>query len=291
MTSVAIVLVVISAVLHVIRDFLTKKSADKQIYVWWISLISTIFVFPVVIYLLVTDGWPDTIGVLIAFGVSFVHFFYWLAYTKAYEGGDLSHVYPIIRSAPALILIFAVIFLNEKVTHTGVTGILLITFGIYLINLKTFDKKGFLEPAKSLLKERYTQFAFLALIGVTAYSLIDKVGVNYVHPLIYAIIIGITTSILFGIYIFSKKPRDKIVSTWKNSRKSILINSLIAGINYPLILFALTMSPVSYVTGLRQIGVIFAVLLGGHVLKESHKWIRLTASFIIFVGAILIAVA
>ena len=47
----------------------------------------------------------------------------------------------------------------------------------------------------------------------------------------------------------------------------------------------------SYVAGLRQLSIVFAVLLGGQILKEKNKRIRIAASIIIFIGAYLIIIA
>jgi len=51
------------------------------------------------------------------------------------------------------------------------------------------------------------------------------------------------------------------------------------------------MERVSYVVGLRQLSVVFAVLLGGQLLKEKHQVIRLAAASLIFAGALMIALA
>jgi drug/metabolite transporter (DMT)-like permease len=51
------------------------------------------------------------------------------------------------------------------------------------------------------------------------------------------------------------------------------------------------MERMSYVVGLRQLSIVFAVLLGGHLLKEKNKKIRIASSIIIFIGAYLIAIA
>jgi uncharacterized membrane protein len=51
------------------------------------------------------------------------------------------------------------------------------------------------------------------------------------------------------------------------------------------------MERMSYVVGLRQLSIVFAVLLGGHLLREKNKQIRIASSIIIFIGAYLIAVA
>ena len=60
---------------------------------------------------------------------------------------------------------------------------------------------------------------------------------------------------------------------------------------YFLILVAFTMERMSYVAGLRQLSIVFAVLLGGQILKEKNKRIRIAASIIIFIGAYLIIIA
>jgi uncharacterized membrane protein len=291
LSTLAISLVLLSTILHATRDFLTKRSEDKQIFIWWCTVLSLILTFPVFVYLLITGSQLSLAGVLIALGVSIVHFFYWLFYSKAYDAGDLSEVYPIIRSAPALVLLLAVVFLNEKVSTFGVMGILLVSAGVYGINLKGFSPKALLKPVTSFPKNRQVQFAFLALITVAIYSIVDKIGVSYLHPIIYAFILAFSTTILFGIYLFKTKNHTAIKNAWKENKKTIFLNSIVGSLNYPLILVALTLSKVSYVVGLRQISVIFAVLMGGHLLKEKNKAMRLAASMLIFAGAICIAVA
>ena len=47
----------------------------------------------------------------------------------------------------------------------------------------------------------------------------------------------------------------------------------------------------SYIVGLRQTSIVFAVLMGSHFLKEKHQGIRLTGSLIIFTGGFLISLA
>lgn len=53
---IAIGLVLISALMHAFRDFTTKKSLDKQVFVWWYELFSIIFFFPVFLYFLLEEG-------------------------------------------------------------------------------------------------------------------------------------------------------------------------------------------------------------------------------------------
>lgn len=289
MTSLAIILVLASSFLHVLRDFLTKRSEDKQIFIFWVTLVSLMYIFPIVAWLVWKDGLPGLTGVFIAMGVSAVHLFYWIFYTKAYDSGDLSYVYPIVRSSPALVLVFAVIFLGEKVSVMGVFGIILITLGIIFINLKIGRMKK-VDPEK-ILSNKHVRFAFLALTTSVGYTLIDKVGVSYLNPLIYVFIQCSITVLMFAGYVFRVKARSKIFEMWRKSKPEIFLNGLIAAVQYPLVLFAFTLANVSYVNGFRQVGVVLAVILGGHFLKEENRLMRLAASMAIAAGAVLISVA
>lgn len=87
------------------------------------------------------------------------------------------------------------------------------------------------------------------------------------------------------------KMKETILIEWKNYKSKAILNGILVLGGYLLILIAFTMGKVSYITGLRQISIIFAVILGGHILKEKHKTIRLIAASIIFLGAFLISLA
>lgn len=289
MSSLAILLVLGSAILHAVRDYLTKRSADKQIFIWWVTVVSLLVSTPIVLYITLAYGAPPWQGVAIALGASLIHFSYWMFQTKAYEKGDLSHVYPIMRSSPALVLLFAIVFLQEKVSALGVCGILLVTAGVYMINIKAFNLKALLEPIASIRQEKHVLFAFGALISTVLFSLTDKVGVSMVHPFVYAFAITLFAFIPFSFYLFKAKNHSIIKNTWGNNKNTIVLQSIIATTSYPLILTAFTLSQVSYIVGLRQISVIFAVIIGGQILKEKYLAMRLTASFLIFSGAIMIA--
>ena len=69
------------------------------------------------------------------------------------------------------------------------------------------------------------------------------------------------------------------------------MSGIIGIVGYALILVAFTMERVSYIVGLRQTSIVFAVFMGSHFLKEKHQGIRLTGALIIFAGGFLISLA
>jgi uncharacterized membrane protein len=249
------------------------------------------FFLPLFCYLAVLKGFPPAAGFAVAAASGLVHFFYWLFLSKAYEDGDLSQVYPIMRSAPALVLLVSIVVLKEQVSFAGVMGILLVVAGVQAIGMQHPSIREFLRPFAALVNNRSTRFAFLTMAAVTAYSIVDKIGVGYTDPLVFNYLLIVFGVAFFTPYIAVTKERSAIMHEWTVNRRSILLNGLIVFLSYSLILVAFTMEKVSYIVGLRQLSIVFAVLMGGYLLKEKHRTLRFISAGVIFLGAFLITVA
>lgn len=285
-------IVLVSALLHALRDFCTKRSIDKQIFTWCFQMISFVLYIPFFVWLLQTHGLTWTQEGLIALALSsFVHTIYWLFLSRALEHGDLSHVYPIVRSSPAPVLLFSILILGEQVSTQGVIGILIVAMGVYIINLPTLSLRRFFEPITSVRHEVAVRYAFLTLLCVTAYSIIDKYGVNQMHPIQFAFLFVMIEQPFVAWYILSQKSKDAIRTEWKENKLSIVFSGFIVQTGYLLILYAFTLERASHVVALRQSSVIFAVILGTLFLREKGKGPRLLAAAIIFIGSWLIATA
>ena len=291
MNALAVLLVVISALFHATRNLFTKESSDKQIFLWWYSVFGALFFSPVFLYYLFREGMPAPDALWWGLGSGFVHGMYWIFHTKAYEKGDLSHVYPIMRSSPAPVLLFAVFFLGEDVSPTGVAGILLVAAGVYAINMKRMTVAELAAPVRSVFFDRSTQLAFLTLLSVALYSIVDKMAVERIHPMQFQFFHLAGGMFFYTPYLLATKQPSAWGKVWSANRRTILANGFLGVFGYALILAAFTIEKVSYVVGLRQLSIVFAVLMGGHLLKEKHRTVRLSAGGIIFAGAFLISIA
>ena len=291
MSALAIVLVLISALFHAVRSLFTKESGDKQIFLWLYSIIALLFFSPLFFYFLFRVGINNPVAYAWCAGSGFIHFLYWLFLTSAYKEGDLSHVYPIMRSSPALVLMIAVLLLGEQVSLQGVAGILLVAVGVYIINMKRMSGEELLAPIKSMAHDRSTQFAFLTLISVALYSIVDKMAVDHIHPILLSFFHLFCGMCFYTPYIVFTKNAAQIKKEWKSGTVRIIMAGIIGIGGYALILVAFTIERVSYIVGLRQTSIVFAVLMGSHFLKEKHQGIRLTGALIIFAGGFLISLA
>jgi uncharacterized membrane protein len=291
MSALAIFLVLISALFHALRSLFTKESGDKQIFLWLYSIIALLFFSPLFIYFLFVVGITKPAAYAWCAGSGFIHFLYWIFLTRAYKEGDLSHVYPIMRSSPALVLVVAVHFLGEQVSFQGVCGILLVAAGVYIVNMKSISAEELFAPVRSIVNDRSTQFAFLTLISVAMYSITDKMAVDYMHPILFAFLHLFFGMCYYTPYILLTKKGNLIRNEWNTGMVRIIMSGVIGITGYSLILIAFTIDRVSYIVSLRQLSVVFAVLMGSFWLKEKHTAMRLTGAVIIFAGCFLITMA
>ena len=87
------------------------------------------------------------------------------------------------------------------------------------------------------------------------------------------------------------KDAEMIRKEWHAGSIRVIMAGVIGITGYALILVAFTIDRVSYIVGLRQTSIVFAVLMGSHLLKEKHRGIRLAGALIIFSGGFLISLA
>ncbi|UCF94208.1 MAG: EamA family transporter [Desulfobacterales bacterium] len=291
MSIPAISLVILSALLHAFRNLFTKESGDKQIFLWWYSVFALVFYAPLFVYFLNREGVDDPSAYIWCAASGFIHCLYWLFLTNSYKEGDLSHVYPIMRSSPALVLLFAVLFLDEQVSAQGVVGVLLVAFGIYIINMKRWAASELWAPVRSIAHDPSTRFAFFTLLAVAVYSIVDKAAVSRIHPVLFAFYHLFFGMLYYTPYIALKKDRALVRQEWIANKKRILASGFIGIFGYTLILIAFTLGRVSYIVGLRQLSIVFAVLMGSYFLKEKQRGLRFVGALIIFSGGFLISLA
>ena len=289
MNIIAFALVVLSAGMHAYWNYLLKKSKDTRVFIWLFLIFSMLIFFPVFISLAPIDipvsGWCCILT------AGLVHALYLVSLSSAYEKGDLSLVYPLARSAPIIfVLIGAMLFLGEMPSEIGMAGMTLIILGCYALHL---DSLRALFPPLCLksLNSKPSQLALLTAGFISLYSLIDRVGIEYVQIFNYIYLVFVFMFVFYTPFLLIRRDKREIKAEWASNKKNIIIVGFLCFFTFFLVLIAMSLAKLSYVVALRQLSIIFSVVLGAWVLKEEHGAIRLTASLLIFAGAFLIAIA
>lgn len=282
----ALLLLILSALLHAAYYGFYKRSADKQVFAWWFLLTAVIIYSPTLILNRPAIPMQAWLWLLLS---SLADVTYFISVGKAFEEGDLSVVYPLARGAPPLLITLGgMLFLGEGLTVWGLGGILLVTAGLYLVNVRS--RADLLRPLRSP-KERPSQLALLASVGVSIYSVIDKICLRYVDPFAYGYLHLLVTLFPFTLYILLTEHKAHLMAEWRVSKLGIGVAGVLVLLTYFLALTAMRMSYVSYVGSVRSVNVIFVALLGALLLKEPYGAIRVLASSLVFVGVLLIGVA
>ena len=134
MPILAILLLLISAILHTSWNLLIKQSEDKYIVTWWMVTIGGIFA---ILALLFTGLPPRTMWIFALISVC-VEATYFITLSYAYHDNDFSLVYPIARgTAPAFLALWSFLFLHEKLTAGGMVGLGMIIGGLIIIGVNT----------------------------------------------------------------------------------------------------------------------------------------------------------
>ena len=282
-------IVLASAFLHAGWNFLLKKSGNKIVFTWCFLTAALVMYLPVCLYF-----WPrqpiSTLGWVCIAGTGIFHFLYFWFMGGAYERGDLSLVYPLFRgSGPLLVPILAVLLLNEELAALGLAGIGLIVLGIYVLHLTSFRLQSFLEPFASL-KQGASRWALYTGGAIAGYSIIDKVGVGQVFPPVYLYLAVVISWGFLSVDVLSRR-REGILLEWRHNRLNIVVVGFFAIFTYMMILFALQLAKVSYVSAVREISIVLSALLGVSQLGEKNAAQKLPGAAMIALGVVFIGLS
>jgi uncharacterized membrane protein len=76
---------------------------------------------------------------------------------------------------------------------------------------------------------------------------------------------------------------------WREQWKYALLVAAISPVSYVLVLYAVQQAPISHVAPAREVSMLFAALIGGHLLREGDRMLRLLGALFIAAGVIALA--
>lgn len=284
MPPLALGFLLIAAVIHATWNLFVKRAKEKQIMMWLGLLVAIPIYLPFVLLnpIDILSVWPFILSSTIMEAI------YYIILLRAYEHGDFSLVYPIARgTAPALLAIWATLFLRERPTLLGGIGIAVLVLGLVVVGGKAWWS---LRKATKLSTNALGMALSVALC-ISIYSTIDGAAVQRVHPLTYTIIVVSLAGIIITPAVWLRYGSAAIRAEWRANWPRIVLVGVFILLAYMLVLQTFTMMPVSYAGAIREVSVVFATFLGWRLLNEELGAIRLVGSALIFAGILIIALA
>ena len=290
MTSLALALVLLSALCHASWNLLLKRSGNQEVFAWSLQVAAAVTLLPlgVVLFLAYPISPP---GHWLLLATIATHLSYFLLLGKAYSRSDLSLVYPVSRGmGPMLVPLVAVPLFGESVTPSAASGISLIIAGIFVVSWSGRFRQIIARPS-ILFRDAGLGYAVLTGLTITIYTLVDKQGVEHVQPFLYMYLLTAGSPVGTAPYILSRFGLAEVKREWMTNAPAILAAGLLAFLAYGLVLTAFSLSQVSYVAPAREVGIVIGVLMGVFVLKEPFGRGRVLGSSAIVLGLVLIALS
>ena len=277
MSSTVFITVIFAALLHAIWNGMVKNFEDKVI-----SVSAIVFGHvPIAILVMLFLPLPTLESVPYIILSAIIHQGYQYYLISAYKIGDLTRVYPVARgSGPIVATLISIIFLGLLISKTQILSIFLICFGIIILGV--FNKKS-LKDNKTVIYSLATGF----FIGL--YSLSDGYGARIsLSPLSFLGWSFILNAMIFPFVLKSMNCSNVFSRVMKEAKFIFWIGGTISYIVYGLIVWCFTQAPIPLVGALREIGIIFALLIGSLFLKEKLSLAKIISIFLIFIGVLLL---
>ncbi len=320
----ALALLVLAALLHAAWNLLLKNAGQKYIVLWWGLALSSIISLPILLLQLPIPAriWPFAIL------SALLEALYDGVLAAAYQKDDFSLVYPIARGgAPALLALWAILFLKETPSLAGKIGLAVLTLGLMVVGSSKWwslrrQKVGWVgdPPLSAAGRESPLSnpplfasgpaartaagragiaspglaglgLACLVALIISFYSVVDGAAVRLYDAASYTVLVFVLTAI-FGLPVLLRLYGwPAIRATGRFHWRQAAAIGLLSLLAYMLVLIAYSFAPVSYGGAIREISIVFGALAAWLWLKEDFGLLRLAGSLVIFAGLLMIVLA
>ena len=277
MSLTVFIVVIFAAFLHATWNAMVKNEKDKYLAVSGI-VFGHVPASIVVIFLIPSPS-VESIPYIILSAI--LHNGYQWFLLSAYKFGDYTKVYPIARgSAPIFVSIVSLIFFAVVLSRFELLGIAVICLGILSLSF---------QDATSVTNRKAIIYALITGSFIMSYSITDGYGARIsASVLSYMGWSFILNAFLFAILLNFMKQPGIITRVAKDGKFIFFVGGTISYLVYAIIVWGFTQAPIPVVTALREISIVFALLIGTFFLKEKFTYLKTTAVLTIFIGVILL---
>src|SRR6516162_2590174 len=280
MDFTAFALVATAACLHALWNLAAKRVSGNLGVLWLGLCLAGAILTPFALL----SAWQsfDLAGLPYIVATGLIHAAYFGLWAAGYRHGELSIVYPLSRgTGVAGTALVAWTVTGEGISALGVLGIGSVCLGILLLGLRELRRPN---QARSCL------LALVVGLTITAYSVVDKLGVGLVSPVVYLAGLLLVMGVVLAPLVFLRYPQE-CREAWQKHKRTSLGMGLGSMGTYLLILAAFQLANASYVVAARELAIVVAVGLGVAVLKEPLTGPRAVSTAAILVGVVLVKVA
>ena len=291
MPLTALALVLCAALLHAGWNLAAKQASTDRHFVMWGLLAVLVLWLPAALVLGLDEWrrWSAAFwGVALVSGL--LHLAYFNVLMTGYRLSDLGVVYPVARgSGPLITAVVATALLGEPLGLPGAAGVLAVCSGVFLIAGGPALWRGPADPARHAHVQAGLRWGAATGALIAGYSVVDGWAVKHLgmSPLPLDVV-GNLLRLPVMLALTLRAPQG-FMASGRRWWKQILVLGALSPLAYILVLQAVRQAPLSHVAPAREISMLFAALIGGRLLGEGNRGLRLAGAALMALGVVLLA--
>ncbi|WP_395058923.1 EamA family transporter [Polaromonas sp.] len=287
----ALALVILAGLIHASWNIAAKKAGGDARFAFFTSVVLMWIWAPVGLWAAwgVVPGWGWREWAVIALS-GVLHVLYYVVLLRGYRKADLTVVYPLARgSGPLLSSLFAIMLLGEQISALGLFGIVGVVGGVFLIAGGPGLLRAAHDPAQRQRVHKGMVYGLLSGAFIASYTVVDGYAVKFMlmSPILVDYLGNFVRLALLAPTVLRDRPAARLL--WIQQWKYALLVGAISPVSYVLVLYAMQVAPLSHVAPAREVSMLFAALIGGHLLGEGDRLQRAFGAALIGLGVMALA--
>ena len=291
MPAASLALVILAGLIHAVWNIAAKKAGGDVRFATFTGLLMAVIWAPLGIWLGwdVVPTWGRVEWGFVAVS-AIVHVLYYISLLRGYRQADLTIVYPLARgSGPLLSSLVAILVFQEEITVFGVAGIFAVVTGVFFLAGGPGLFRVAHDPARRAAVRTGMLYGVVTGVFIAGYTVIDGYAVKVV--LMSPILLDYYGNLVRLLFLLPSVLRDRVTAArhWRLQWKHALVVATISPVGYVLVLYAVKQAPLSHVAPAREVSMLFAALIGGHLLGERDRIPRIAGATLIASGVMALA--
>jgi drug/metabolite transporter (DMT)-like permease len=291
MPASALALVILAGLIHACWNIVAKKVGGDGRFAFFTGALMMLVWAPLGLWQswLQVPGWGwQAYAVVVVSG--FLHVGYYLVLLRGYREADLTVVYPLARgSGPLLSSTMAILFLGEQLSALGGLGIAAVVGGVFLVAGGPSLFRAARDPASHRRVRAGVFYGLTTGVFIAGYTVVDGWGVKVIgmSPILVDYLGNLVRLVILVPLVLPQ--RAGLWPLFRQQWKGALLVAAISPVSYVLVLYALQLAPLSHVAPAREVSMLFAALIGGHLLAEGDRLLRVLGATCIAAGVMALA--
>lgn len=288
----ALGLVILAGLIHALWNIAAKRGGGDARFALMTNIVLAVVWAPLGFVVgwqqMPAWGWPEWLAVFVS---GALHLVYFLVLLRGYRLADLTVVYPLARgSGPLLSSTVAIVWLGESLSVVGALGIVAVVGGVFLIAGGPGLLRAATDPQKRARVHTGLFYGLLTGVFIAAYTVLDgwSVKVLGVSPILVDYVGNLFRMLLLAPFVLRDMASFRLAA--RTQWKTALFIGTVSPVSYVLVLYAMQVAPMSHVAPAREVSMLFAALIGGHLLAEGDRGARILGAALIAAGVIALGI-